>query len=149
MTTVPTVAVMVALLGVTGLLVGLAAATMIVVRGTALEPSDVPPMIALFAFFGGSSFVMAVAGSLAVRSGRLTVWRDGDMVRWRSGTDEHSMAAVGASVEVRKHGFGNYRHFSVELSGRDAGERVELGGNVLESVARSRQARFAGALGLS
>lgn len=148
-TTVPTVAVMVALLGATGLLVGLAAATMIVVRGTELASSDVPPMVGLFAFFGVSSLVMTIAGSFATRSGRLAVWRDEEMLRWRSGTEEGSMSSARASVAVRKQGFGNYRHFSVELTASDTQQRVELGGSVLESVAKSRQARFSRALGLS
>jgi hypothetical protein len=148
-TTVPTVAVMVALLGATGLLVGAAAAVMIVARGTELQASDVPPMVALFGFFGVSSLVMAIAGSLAVRSGRVRVWREDDVVRWQRGENEGAMPSARATVHVRKHGFGNYRHFTVELTGHDAADRLELGGSVLEAVARARQARFARALGLT
>lgn len=139
---------MVALLGATGLLVGLMAATMLVVRGTELASADVPPLVALFAFFGVSSLVMTIAGSLATRSGRLTVWREGEMMRWQSGADKGAMSSVRASIAVRRHGFGKYRHFLVELTDHDTGRCLELGGSVLEFIARSRQARFTRALGL-
>ncbi|MCR9159901.1 MAG: hypothetical protein ACE37F_06095 [Nannocystaceae bacterium] len=148
-TTVPSVAVAVALLGATGLLVGAAAAVMIVVRGTQLQAADVPPMVGLFGFFGVSSLVMAIAGGLAVRSGRLDVWREADELRWRRADGQGAMPRAGAGVVVRTQGFGKYRQYAVELVGPGAEHGLALGGSVLETVAKARRSRYARALGLA
>ncbi len=145
-TTVPTVAVLVALLGATGLLVGGAAAVMILVRGTAFQPSEVAPLIGMFGFFGFMSVMMSVAGSLAVRAGRLSVWREQDVLRWRMDGAEHSMPTDRAEIVVQQHGVGKYQQFTVALVG--GSEPLELGASMLESVAKAQSRRYAKSLGL-
>ncbi len=148
-TTVPTVAVMIAVLGYTGLAAGLGALATMAARGQLQNLGELAPVLVLFAFFGFMSVMMSVSGTLAARSGRVIIERTGETLAWRHGEKRGSMPAVRARVSVHQRGMAKYRHYEVVLRGASGTEPLQLGGSVLESLARARRRRFARSLGLA
>ncbi|MEM6291559.1 MAG: hypothetical protein AAGA54_09850 [Myxococcota bacterium] len=148
-TTVPTVAVMIALLGYTGLAAGLGALAMMAARGQLQNPGEVAPVLVLFAFFGFMSVMMSVSGTLGARSGRVIIERAGETLSWRYGEKQGSMPAASARVSVQQRGMAKYRHYEVVLLGASGTEPLQLGASVLESLAQARSRRFARSLGLA
>lgn len=145
--TAPSMALMVAAFGGTGVLAGVAAFVMLLVGSEAAPTDQLGPMIVMFAFFGITSLAMSIAGGMAVRSGLIVVRLESGTLRWRKGTEAGSIASEGARIVVRQQGFGTYRYYSVQLLGTQ-GEPLELGGSVLESLARARCRWFARSLKL-
>ena len=149
MVTAPSMALMIAAFGGTGVVAGLAAFVTLLAQGSEdAPPEQLGPMLVMFAFFGIASSVMCVAGGLSVRSGLVVVRRDSGELRWLEGGEAGSIRSEDARLVVRQQGFGTYRYFSVLLLGSEGEQPLELGGGVLESLAQARCRWFARSLKL-
>lgn len=141
----PTVALLVGGLGGLGLVVAAVAVVVTLVRG---PTPDAAAVFMSLGFLGFLSVVMTVAGLRATRANTTVVWREGDGIGWRSGSEHGRLPSERARLTLQRRGAGHYRSTAVMLVDAQCGPLAEVSASAFESVAQGQRRRIARFLGL-